>query len=241
VRAKTSATAANLQSDPSRRSELQALARDYLAMAVTLLHPPAPCLVAIGGFSGSGKSTLAVELAPSLGAVPGAVVTRSDEIRKRLCGVEQLVLLGPEGYTADVSRRVYGTVAERAGVIVRGGHAAIADAVFARPADRSAIEQVAVDAGVPFVGIWLDAPESIQIARSERRQLDPSDADTTVIRQQITQDTGPIRWLRVDATPTIENILQNTTDHRTDGSGPSIQSMARKGFFEVDSMPSRWR
>jgi aminoglycoside phosphotransferase family enzyme/predicted kinase len=212
VRAKTSATAANLQSDPSRRSELQALARDYLATAMTLLHPPGPCLVAIGGFSGSGKSTLAVELAPSLGAVPGAVVIRSDEIRKRLCGVEPLVRLGPESYTADVSRRVYGTVAERAGVIVRGGHAAIADAVFARPADRSAIEQVAVDAGVPFVGIWLDAPESILIARSERRQLDPSDADTTVIRQQITQDTGPIRWLRVDATPAIENNLQNTTD-----------------------------
>ena len=48
---------------------------------------------------------------------------------------------------------------ERAATVVRAGHAAIADAVFARPADRDAIEQAAAAAGVPFVGIWLDAPQ----------------------------------------------------------------------------------
>jgi aminoglycoside phosphotransferase family enzyme len=36
VRAKTSATAANLQTDPVRQAELQAMARDYLAMAASL-------------------------------------------------------------------------------------------------------------------------------------------------------------------------------------------------------------
>ena len=72
VRAKTSATAAQLQGDAQRRSELEGMAREYLAMAEQLLHPPHPCLVAVGGFSGSGKSTLALGLAPSVGAVPGA-------------------------------------------------------------------------------------------------------------------------------------------------------------------------
>ncbi len=43
---------------------LQSLARQYLAMAGELLHPPPPSLIAIGGFSGSGKSTLALSLAP---------------------------------------------------------------------------------------------------------------------------------------------------------------------------------
>ena len=71
VRAKTSATAARLQHDSGRRAELHELAREYLAMADGLLHPPRPCLLAIGGFSGSGKSTLALGLAPSVGAVPG--------------------------------------------------------------------------------------------------------------------------------------------------------------------------
>jgi hypothetical protein len=79
VRAKTSATAANLQTDRQRKSELQDLARDYLTMAQQLLRPPPACLIAIGGFSGSGKSTVAKALAPLIGACPGAVVIRSDD------------------------------------------------------------------------------------------------------------------------------------------------------------------
>src|SRR5688572_1349051 len=149
VRAKTSATAAHLSTDGQRRGELESTAREYLAMAEHLLHPPHPCLVAVGGFSGSGKSTLALGLAPSLGAVPGAVVLRSDETRKRLCGVPLLERLGPEGYSSHVSERVYATLAEHAALIVRGGHSAVVDAVYARTSDRQVIEQVAAAASVP--------------------------------------------------------------------------------------------
>ena len=148
VRAKTSATAARLQTDPQRRRELQEMAREYLSLAQRLLHPPAPCLIGVGGLSGSGKSTLAHDLAPLVGAAPGAVVIRSDVIRKRLCGVDPFQRLGPEGYTTEMSRRVYGTVIDHASLIVRGGHAAIADAVFGRPSDREALEQAAKAAGV---------------------------------------------------------------------------------------------
>ena len=56
VRAKTSATAAAMQEDVTRRDELRDLARAYLEMAGQLLHPPRPALVAVGGLSGSGKS-----------------------------------------------------------------------------------------------------------------------------------------------------------------------------------------
>ena len=209
VRAKTSATAATLQGDPQRRMELEELARDYLMMAGTLLRPPAPCLVAVGGVSGTGKSTLAMALAPSVGAVPGAAVIRSDEIRKRLCGVDPLVRLGPEGYTPEVSRRVYAMVAERATMLARSGHAAIADAVFARHADREAIESAAAVADVPFVGLWLDAPEAVLINRSASRRRDPSDADAAVIREQLAQDTGPILWRRIDASSAAEQVLQH--------------------------------
>ena len=112
VRAKTSATAAQLQHDVQRRNELEGMAREYLAMAERLLHPPHPCLVAVGGFSGSGKSTLALSLAPSVGAVPGAVVLRSDETRKRLCGVPLLA--------APRSGRIL-VAGVRARVLHRGG------------------------------------------------------------------------------------------------------------------------
>lgn len=199
VRAKTSATAARLQPDVRRRHELQALAGDYLAMAEGLLHPPGPCLVAIGGFSGTGKSTLARGLAPFVGGVPGAVVIRSDLIRKRLSGVSPLERLGPEGYSSEMSERVYATVAERARMTIQEGHSAIVDAVYARPDDRQAIERVAADVAAPFVGIWLEAPDNTLIARVEQRRNDASDANAAVIQLQHREGTGVIGWHRVEA------------------------------------------
>jgi uncharacterized protein len=207
IRAKTSATAAQLQHDAKRRSELEGMAREYLAMAEQLLHPPHPCLVAVGGLSGSGKSTLALSLAPSIGAVPGAVVLRSDETRKRLCGVPVLQRLGPEGYSSHLSERVYTTLAEQAALVLRAGHSVVVDAVYARAADRRVIEQAAEASSVPFVGLWLDAPESTLIDRTAHRRNDASDAGASVVRMQRAQDTGDIRWSRLDASVAAASVL----------------------------------
>jgi aminoglycoside phosphotransferase family enzyme len=209
VRAKTSATAARLQPEQNRRAELQGLSRQYLEMAEQLLHPAAAVLVGIGGFSGSGKSTLALSLAPGLGAVPGAVVLRSDEIRKRLCGVAPLQRLGPEGYRPSVSDSVYRALADRAAGIIRDGHSAIVDAVYARSGDRETLERVASEGSVPFVGLWLDAPESTLIARARQRHNDPSDADAQVIRMQRDAGAGTMGWQRVDASRAVEDVLRS--------------------------------
>jgi hypothetical protein len=160
-------------------------------------------------------------IAPLVGATPGGVVVRSDETRKRLCGVDPLQRLGVEGYTADVTRRVYATIAQRARDVIGVGHAAIVDAVFARPADRDAIERVANDAHVPFVGIWLEAPEPVLLARSEQRELDASDADATVIREQLARGTGAIAWHPIDASRAPDDVLRATVralrEHLTGG------------------------
>jgi aminoglycoside phosphotransferase family enzyme/predicted kinase len=203
VRAKTSATTARVEPEAKRRTELEDLARQYLVMADALLHPPGPAIVAIAGFSGSGKSTLALGLASSV----GAVVLRSDEIRKQLCGVAPLDHLGPAGYTETVSARVYQALAERAASIVRCGHAAIVDAVYACPHHRDAIERAAADASVPFAGIWLDAPEQTLVARVTTRSEDPSDANADVIRKQRMRGTGPIAWRQFDAATSPERLL----------------------------------
>jgi predicted kinase len=225
VRAKTSATAARLQHDSQRRRELEEMAREYLAMAERLLHPPKPCLVAVGGFSGSGKSTLALSLAPLVGAVPGAVVLRSDETRKRLSGVPLLERLGQEGYSSAVSERVYSALAEQAETVLRAGHSVVVDAVYARDADRRGIEQVAAAAAVPFIGLWLDAPESVLIDRTARRRNDASDADANVVRMQHAQDTGDVRWHRVDASVSTTVVLSSAIDH-VQGRLPDIWNLA---------------
>ena len=120
VRAKTSATAAQLQNDVPRRNELHGLAREYLAMAEQLLHPPVhPSSRSEVSRAQESRRWRSVSR-HLVGAVPGAVVLRSDETRKRLCGVPLLKPLGPEGYSSQVSERVYATLAERAALIVRG-------------------------------------------------------------------------------------------------------------------------
>jgi predicted kinase len=216
VRAKTSATAAQLQEDTRRRSELHAMSRDYLAMAQRLLRPPRPCLVAVAGFSGSGKSTLALGLAPSIGPLPGAVVIRSDETQTRLAGVPLLERLGPDGYSPEMSMRVYATLADRVAVILRGGHSVIVDAVYAETVDRQAIEQVAAAASVPFIGFWLDAPEAVLVSRTTDRQNDPSDADAAVVRMQRSRGAGDVTWHRLDASQPAASVLEAATKYVRD-------------------------
>ena len=214
VRAKTSATAAaQAQRDEPRRSDLQATAQEYLDMAARLLHPPRPCLVAVGGLSGTGKSTLARMLAPAIGAAPGAVHLRSDEIRKQLAGVPLLQRLGPDGYSSKMSERVYDTLVERAAQLLRSGHSVVVDAVYARPSERKRIEQVAIAEAVLFTGIWLEAPESVLVSRTEQRRNDASDADPEIVRLQRELDTGPIEWLRLDASGSASTVLSRAMDH----------------------------
>jgi len=206
VRAKTSATAARLQSAPAARRDLEAAARDYLAMAERCLTPVPPALVAIGGFSGTGKSTLSAALAAGVGAAPGAVVLRSDELRKRAAGVSPLERLDPSAYTAEASARVYAELFRQTEGILRAGFSVIADAVYARPADREAIAQVARRLGVPFVGLWLEAPEAVLAGRIGRRVDDASDADAAVLRKQSDRGAGPVAWARLDASVSADAV-----------------------------------
>jgi hypothetical protein len=225
VRAKTSATAANVQRDEGQRRGLQAASREYLALAQDLLRARAPCLIAVGGLSGSGKSTLARRLAPLAGAAPGALVVRSDVIRKTLLGVSPLTRLGPEGYTADMNRRVYEAMATRAALALRAGHSVIADAVFAKPHDREAIAAVAGQTGTPFVGLWLDGPLEILAARLRERDADASDATADVLDAQARTGPGPLDWHRLDGSRDAGSV-QHAAEAITVRSAPLVFSPA---------------
>jgi aminoglycoside phosphotransferase family enzyme/predicted kinase len=211
VRAKTNATSATLEHDDARRAAFAQNAQAYLSMAESFLEPPPPRLVAIGGLSGSGKSTLAAAIAPATGAPPGAVVLRSDEVRKELFGVALDHHLGPAAYASDVSACVYRAAVTRAVEAVRQGATAIVDAVFARPDDRAVVERAASAAGVPFLGVWLDAPTAVRLARTAARHGDASDADAAVAARQRAEDTGEITWWRLDAVAPIDRLSAAVT------------------------------
>jgi aminoglycoside phosphotransferase family enzyme/predicted kinase len=184
-------------------------ARRYLALSTEFAAPSAPMLVAVGGLSGTGKSTLARSLAPSLGRAPGAVHLRTDEIRKRIAGVALDARLDATAYTAARNAQVYATMLGLAQAALGAGQAVIADAVFAREDERAAVEAIAAELSLPFVGLWLDAPAATLQARLGRRRDDVSDADAAVLRKQLTYDLGHINWHRLDADQTTEALVNS--------------------------------
>ncbi len=212
VRAKVSASIADAMSGSDDMgagvAEFRRLARNYIDMAVDYLTPPRPELLAVGGLSGAGKSTIARRLAPDLGPAPGAVVLRSDVLRKRRCGVGPLDRLPDAAYSGATTEAVYDDLVQTARAVLEAGHAAIADAVFARPAERAAIAAAAGDA--PFDAIWLTAPTDVLRARVEDRAADASDADARIVAMQAGFDLGAMDWRAIDATGDVEAVVRRT-------------------------------
>ena len=107
--------------------------------------------------------------------------------------------LGAEGYTDAMTEKTYETLYGVALKAVASGHSVIADAVFAKPGQRRAIARVAERAGVPFRGLWLEAPRRVLEQRVRERTHNPSDATPAVIARQLRYDLGPMEWERVDS------------------------------------------
>lgn len=212
IRAKIAATTAALRPGGEAARALEREAVAYLDQALAALEPPPPRLVAVGGLSGSGKTRLARALAPSLGASPGAVVLRSDALRKRLNGVAETERLPADSYTPAMTGRVYAGLLERARIVLTAGHAVVLDAVHARPDERAAVAGLAEAVGVRFDGVWLDAPLDTRIARIAARRGDASDATAEVAERQDVYDLGPLEWLRTnagrDAGETLAAVLE---------------------------------
>lgn len=184
-------------------------AEDYLTLARKALQPPTPELVAVGGFSGTGKTQLALRLAPALTGAGSARHLRSDVARKQLAGVSPETRLPADAYHAAASAQVFATLADSAAEVLQSGWPVVVDAVFAREDERSLLEGVAAKAGVPFHGLWLEAPVALRQERCATRHHDASDADGAVTARQEGYDLGTLTWQRIDATGTPDSVLTN--------------------------------
>ncbi len=169
-------------------------ARMYLAAAHRFLEPAPSQLTAIGGLSGSGKSTHAKTVSPGSGRAPGAVVLRSDEIRKRLWACPEFEALPKDAYTPDENNRVYGHMFELATSVLKTGQAAILDATFREAIWRDRAAELAEGQEVGFSGLWLDVPADARYARITSRTRDVSDATPDVALSQQPVDLAKISW-----------------------------------------------
>jgi aminoglycoside phosphotransferase family enzyme/predicted kinase len=196
------------------------LGQKYARAALGYLKTPAPRVYAIGGLSGSGKTTLARAVAPRVGGAPGALVLRSDEIRKRLWAAAPLERLPPDAYSARASERVHAEMFRLADVFLAAGRSVVLDATFIEEARRGEAEAVADKAGAPFQGVWLATDEARLRERLASRRGDASDANEAVSRAQRGLDPGAIDWARLDAGAGIDALLSNIGVGSIEGGEP---------------------
>ena len=205
VRAKVELLRAVLAA-PGRVDAVREEARAYFALAQDFLVLARPRLIAVGGLSGSGKSVVARAIAPHIGAFPGAVIVRSDFERKRLFGVGPLERLPQSTYAPELTERVYAMCRKRAFLALQGGHSVIVDAVHARAREREALAALAAACGVPFTGLWLEAPAKLLRDRIAARTADVSDATPELVDEQFGYDLGSLDFTLVDATRPLEEV-----------------------------------
>jgi len=185
-------------------------AKRYFDLALRLINPKPPMLVAIGGLSGTGKSVLAKALAGTIEPPPGAVILRSDALRKRLFDVSENTALPQEAYRAETSQRVYDLLSKTAMRILAQGCSVILDAAFLREVQRVDLPDLARRHHARFVGIFLFADLATRLSRIERRDHDASDATRDVALQQEVASLGVVNWQRIDASGRPEDTLRRS-------------------------------
>ena len=190
-------------------------ARAYFQLARRTIHPSPPILVAVGGLSGTGKSVTARALAPRIPPLPGAVVLRTDVLRKQYFQIKETDRLPESAYRSEVTATIYEILSQRASKILASGHSVVVDAVFAHEAERTAIAEVARKLAVRFSGLFLVADLATRQLRVGRREADASDATPEIAGRQERYDIGALDWAQVDASGTPGQTLQQCLPHIT--------------------------
>jgi uncharacterized protein len=183
-------------------------AREYFELACRLIRPAAPTLVAIGGLSGTGKSFLARALAPEVMPLPGAVLLRSDVLRKQHFQLNETDQLPASAYQPQITEQIYDALIQRALHVLVQGHSVVVDAVFARETERAAIEEAARRQNNRFVGLFLETDLATRQSRVRRRVGDASDATAEIAGLQEQYDIGAVDWDIIDASGTPEQTLE---------------------------------
>jgi aminoglycoside phosphotransferase family enzyme/predicted kinase len=199
---------ARLNQAPRQDADDVRSARKYFELARRLLAPSTPTLVAIGGLSGTGKSVLARDLAPDIMPLPGAIVLRSDVLRKQHFRLNETDRLPANAYEPEITDQIYDTLVQRASRILVQGHSVVVDAVFGRETERIAIREAALKQNIRFVGFFLATDLATRQRRVRHRKIDASDATPEIAELQEQYDIGVVDWDIVDASGTPEQTLE---------------------------------
>ncbi len=160
-------------------------ARSYFALARRYATDDVPqALVIVGGLSATGKSHLAAALSARI----GAVLVRSDAVRKETLGAAG-GSAAAANYSPEERTRVYEVARERIRTHLEAGRAVVFDATHVEQRERDAARALAGRSGVPALLTWVDAPENVVRKRLAARDTSPdriSDArwETYLVQRQ---------------------------------------------------------
>jgi predicted kinase len=124
---------------------------------------------------GSGKSAIASQLAFEL----GAVLLRSDVVRKEMAGIPPTTPCSSgydQGiYASRYTEDTYAELRKRAERVLGAGGSCIVDASFRKAGDRSMFRRAAVRLGVPFCIVETIASEEVIRERLVSRLREPGE------------------------------------------------------------------
>ena len=203
----------------AERPETAAKARDRFALAVRYAERrERPRLLITTGVIGSGKSTVARQIAARL----GAIVVRTDAVRKRLAGLalseHRRVGFGEGLYSPEMAARTYAEALSVAIDIVRAGWPVIVDGAFSSAGQRGLARDAARQAGAGFAVLWCDAPDAVLVERLRRRAHDPeevSDAGVGLLAEHRAHYAPPDRepdTIRIDTTAGAAGAAEKAVD-----------------------------
>jgi aminoglycoside phosphotransferase family enzyme/predicted kinase len=162
--------------------------RGYLSLAQRFAVAGRAAIIITHGVSGSGKSTLAQRLLED----SRAIRVRSDVERKRLLGLASGARTGSAPgrglYAQQATQDTYAELERLARIVAEAGYPVIVDATFLKRGQRERFRTLAAALNIRFAILDCRAPEGVlrtRVAEREARGRDPSEADLTVLENQL--------------------------------------------------------
>ncbi len=229
VRAKVEAiTASQLKQGSVAEKLAQKAFDDYIQLASSYLKSDKPLLIITHGLSASGKSTLTEPLIEKLSAIR----IRSDVERKRLYGIsvgsdaqntdsqESYADFNQGIYDKEASNKTYQHLADMAEQVLDGGYSVIIDAAFLKFQQRQLFQQLAKNKKIPFIILEFTATPDTLRKRIKSRKEDISDADSTVLEQQLLhykpikdEERDHVITVDTESSEVIKNLVNRVKDY----------------------------
>ena len=154
-------------------------------------------VVALMGLPGSGKTTLAAYLIDR----HALTLIDRDAIRSELF---------PDcAFTQAEKQAANQAVLERLREHCKAGRSSLLDGMtFGRESERQAVRSIAAEHGYRFIGLWLDCPVDVAVARVTVQTHPAADRSPELVRQVAVRFEKPEDAVRIDATLPLDEICQ---------------------------------